>query len=129
MARKPKPVDYKVLRRLHDAAGSRKELNRWIGAALSEKQGTRGPKEIDSEIDLLTYEVLLRMFREGLPRKTIIRELVKHFNIPGQSVESTTERILRKLNSAEQRRKFGKKVVIKDHPNPDKVRYLIRDTK
>jgi hypothetical protein len=56
MSRAQKPADRKVLRRLHAAAGSRAELNRWIDRALSEGKQRSGPKEYALGLTLDDYE-------------------------------------------------------------------------
>jgi hypothetical protein len=100
MARTPTANDHNTLRRLHDAAGSREELNRWIDVALREGKRRRGPKQYKNRLTIGMYKQLFKA--DGKDRTDIIRQLVRDGVIPGRGApESKAERIRRDLRKVE----------------------------
>ena len=101
MPRPHRPADFRTIRRLHDAAGSREELNRWIDAAL--KRRKREADRIQSKETIGTITDLLES--KGAARSALIRLLVRENpGIRGAGTErSAIERIRRKLSNFEKR--------------------------
>src|SRR5215469_7026848 len=73
MPRPYRPADFRTIRRLHDAAGSREELNRWIDTAL--KQRKREADRMQSKETVGTITDLLES--KGAARSALIRQLVR----------------------------------------------------
>ena len=105
MQRPCRPADLRTIRRLHDAAGSREELNRWIEAAL--KQRKREADRMQSKETVGTITDLLES--RGAARSALIRQLVRENpGIRGVGTErSAIERIRRKLSNFEKRQHTG----------------------
>lgn len=100
MARPPAAADYKALRRLHDAAGSRKRLNRWIDAALKEGKQKAGRKKYQDRLSIDTFRRLGEL--RGRKRAEAIRQLVRSGKIRGAGTEaSTVERFSREFHKLE----------------------------
>lgn len=99
--RSPTTADYKALRRLAAAAGTRQELGRWIDEALREGKGQSGRKAYADRFNFGTLERLLGT--EGKTRTELIRQLVR--NDPrkrGTGIEkSAIDRVRRKLRVVE----------------------------
>ena len=97
MPRQPKHADLMALRRLHDAAGSREELIRWIDAALGEEKQRRGPKAYSERFSLGTYQRISAT--RGARRTELIRQLVREdLRLRGRGTESSAvQRVSRKL--------------------------------
>jgi hypothetical protein len=101
-SRRPTAADFKALRRLHAAAGSRAELSRWIDAALKEGNGRRGRKARADRLSIGTYERLFET--RGKARTELIRRLVRADpRLRSENVEeqSIVDRINRKLRELE----------------------------
>jgi hypothetical protein len=99
MNRPPTADDYNRLRRLHDAAGSREELNRWIDHAVREGKRRRGPKQYKNRLTIDMYQQLFEADQKD--RTEIIKELVRD-GVPGRGTpESKAERIRRELRKLE----------------------------
>ena len=105
MPRPYRPADFRTIRRLHDAAGSREELNRWIDTAL--KQRKREADRMQSKETVGTITDLLES--KGAARSALIRQLVRENpGIRGVGTErSANERIRRKLSNFEKRQHTG----------------------
>ena len=100
MARPPKPADYKALRRLHTAAGSREELTRWLIAALREGKRKTGPKTRD-RVRLNAYAQLVQL--RGRQRTKAIEHLIRKGRIRGSGIKaSTVGRFIRDLRELEE---------------------------
>src|SRR6516164_6946711 len=98
MPRKPTPADYKRLRALLNAAGSRDALNSWIDAALRGEDKRRAGRKNYGET--LTVGTIIRVCEaEGRARTALIRQLVlDNPRLRGTGTEkSAIERIKRKL--------------------------------
>ena len=98
MPRKPTPADYKRLRALLNAAGSRDALNSWIDAALRGEDKRRAGRKNYGET--LTVGTITRVCEaEGRARTALIRQLVlDNPRLRGTGTEkSAIERIKRKL--------------------------------
>jgi hypothetical protein len=98
--RKPESDDYKRIRRLYDAAGNRRELNRWITAALKEGKQNRGPKKINEGLPPHLLEwVCHHLERErGVKRTAAIKMLMQKLGVIGQSETAAIARIRRKVH-------------------------------
>jgi hypothetical protein len=101
MPRPHKPADLRTIRRLHDAAGSREELNRWIDAALKQGKRQAGREQYKETVTVGAITDLLES--KGAARSALIRELVRENpGIRGVGTErSAIERIRRKLSNLE----------------------------
>jgi hypothetical protein len=102
MARPPTPADYKALRRLHAAAGSRDELCRWVDAARQEGNRQRGRKAYADRLSIESYKRLFES--QGMTRTELIRQLVRSDpRLRGKNIEeqSAVDRINRKLREFE----------------------------
>jgi hypothetical protein len=75
MPRPHKPADLRTIRRLHDAAGSREELNRWIDAALKQGKRQAGREQYKETVTVGAITDLLES--KGAARSALIRELVR----------------------------------------------------
>ena len=106
MARPPKPADYKALRRLHTAAGSREELTRWLIAALREGKRKTGPKTRD-RVRLNAYAQLVQL--RGRQRTKAIEHLIRKGRIRGSGIKASTVALFDGcLSLAEQAKAFDK---------------------
>jgi hypothetical protein len=99
MARPPKPEDLKKLRRLRTAAGSERELLRWLRAAVAEGNQKRGRKHLKEEFPLHLLEWWChRVQREqGLDRTGAIRLMVQRMGILQHNEAAAIARLRRKL--------------------------------
>jgi hypothetical protein len=98
--RRPTADDYNRLRRLHDAAGSREELNRWIDDAVRQGKQRRGPKRYKNRLTIGMYQRLFEA--DAKDRTEIIKQLVRDGVIPGRGTpESKAERVRRELRKGQ----------------------------
>ena len=108
--RPPTAADFKTLRRLQAAAGGRRELDRWIDAALAEGRPSRGRKhnQLD-ELMLLGLAHMCRMAEQkGISRHAMIEMFVASLRNPkfgylpahiGASERAVAARLYKKLKA------------------------------